>query len=404
MFWIHGGANIGGSGSGDLYNGGTLTAHGVLLVTINYRLGILGYLAHPALTSESLHSASGNYGLMDQILALHWVHDNIARFGGDPNNITVFGQSDGAKDMGILMTSTLARGLFQKAIAESGTPFYPSLTTLDQAEQAGQQFAASFPELKGQNPIDFLRQVPGPDVVAKAAVLQWGQAPVSPIVDGWIVPRSPEEVFKAGKEAPIPLLLGVNTREFGSDEPADALRKSINDYAGKFAPQALALYGVANADPGVNDPLYGSAGVQWNADVQFHCPVSTEAIWHNSTHQSVFEYEFDHAIPGHEAEGALHSGELDYVFGYFPTTGNIGGTFGPVDTHLADLMENYWTNFAKSGDPNSANLPHWPELDAAQLYLTFTEDGHAVTSAGPLRAPQCDLYREVLAVHMMHPQ
>ncbi len=410
MFWLHGGANIGGSGSGSLYNDGTIPNHGVILVTINYRLGILGYLAHPKLASESPGHASGNYGLMDQILALHWVHDNIARFGGDPNNVTVFGQSDGAKDAGILMTSPLARGLFQKAIAESGSPFYPSLTSLDQAEQAGQQFAASFPVLDGQNPIDFLRGVPGRDVVAKAANLQWGQAPVSPIVDGWVVPRPPEEVFKAGKEASIPLLLGITTREFGSDEPADNLRAAIENYAGGFAPRALELYGLANGGRGVSDPLYGPAGVQWNADIEFHCPVSTEALWQIAAHEPVYEYEFERAIPGKEAQGAMHSGELDYVFGYFPATGNIGGVFGPVDRQLADLMETYFTNFAKSGDPNgkkdnqnSADLPHWPLLGRSQHYLAFTEDGRAVASTAPLRGPQCDLYRETLAEKMKHP-
>jgi para-nitrobenzyl esterase len=400
MFWMHGGANVGGSGSGSLYNEGTLLNHGVLIVTINYRLGIFGFFAHPELTSESPHSASGNYGLMDQILALHWVHDNIARFGGDPNNVTVFGQSAGSMDTGILMASPLARGLFQKAIGESGAPFYPVLVPLDQAEPAGQQFAASFSIPAGQDPIEFLRQVSAQDLIAKAAKSMWGNPPVGPIVDGWVVPRSPEETFKSGKEAPIPLLLGTTTREFGASEPPDALRPAIEGYAGKLAPEALALYGLAGDGQGTDDPLYGSAGVQWNADIEFHCPISTEALWHTAAHRPTFEYELDHAIPGQEAQGALHSAELPYVFGSFPTSGNIAGNFGPVDTHLADLMESYWTNFAKTGDPNGANLPHWPELDAAQLYLIFTEDGQGVASTGPLRAPQCDLYRQILAVRM----
>jgi len=430
MFWIHGGANQGGSGSGSLYNDGTLLNHGVVLVTFNYRLGILGFFAHPELTSESPHYASGNYGLMDQILALRWVHENIARFGGDPNNITVFGQSAGSIDTGILMTSPLGRGLFQKAIGESGAPFFPTLMSFDQAQQAGQQFAASFPALTTESPIDLLRSVPADDLIAKAAHFEWGIPPVGPIVDGWVVPRSPDEVFKAGKEAPIPLLVGVTTREFGAGDSSDALRKSIQDYAGKFAPQALALYGVADGGQGKNDPLYGSAGVQWSADTQFHCPVSTEALWHAAAHHSTFLYEFDHAIPGQEAQGALHSAELPYVFGSFPTSGNISGKFGPVDVHLADLMEDYWTNFAKTGDPNdgssslgskktgdpnssgdansadpsSTALAHWPELDAAQLYFVFTEDGQGVASTSPFRAPQCDLYREILAVNMKHGQ
>jgi para-nitrobenzyl esterase len=404
MVWIHGGANLGGSGSGDLYTAGTLTAHGVLIVTINYRLGVFGFFAHPELTSESPHAASGNYGLMDQILALHWVHDNIARFGGDPSNVTVFGQSAGSMDIGILMTSPLARGLFQKAIGESGAPFYPVLVPFEQAEQTGQQFAASLPALAGQNPIEFLRQVSAQDLIAKAAKSMWGNPPVGPIVDGWVVPRSPEETFKSGKEAPIPLLLGTTTREFGASESPDALRQDIQGYAGKLAPQALALYGVAGDGQGTDDPLYGSAGVQWNADIEFHCPISTEAMWHAAAHHPTFEYELDHAIPGQEAQGALHSAELPYVFGSFPTSGNIGGNFGPVDKHLAELMEDYWTNFAKTGDPNGAGLPHWPELDAAQLYLTFTLDGQAAASTGPLRAPQCDLYRQILPVRMKHPQ
>jgi para-nitrobenzyl esterase len=413
MFWIHGGANQGGSGSGSLYNDGTLLNHGVLIVTINYRLGILGFFAHPQLTGESSHYASGNYGLMDQILALRWVHDNIARFGGDPNNITVFGQSAGSIDTGILMVSPLARGLFQKAIGESGAPFYPVLMPFDQAQQADQEFAASFPELTSENPIDFLRSVSADDLIAKAAHFEWGIPPVGPIVDGWVVPRSPEEVFKAGKEAPIPLMLGTTTREFGAGEPPDALRKSIQDYAGKFAPQALALYGVADGGPGTDDPLYGSAGIQWNADTEFHCPISSEAHWHTAAQHPTFLYEFDHAIPGQETQGAIHSADLPYVFGSFPASGNISGKFGPIDFNLADLMESYWTNFAKTSDPNSSGdpssadpnstaLPHWPEFDAAQLYFKFTEDGKGVASTVPFRAPQCDLYREILAVSMKH--
>jgi para-nitrobenzyl esterase len=404
MFWMHGGANQGGSGSGSLYNDGTLLNHGVLIVTINYRLDIFGFFAHPALTRESTQHASGNYGLMDQILALQWVHDNIARFGGDPGNVTVFGQSAGSIDTGLLMVSPLARGLFQKAIAESGAPFYPVLAPFDQAEQAGEQFAASFDIPAGQDPIEFLRQVSPQDLIANASKAVWGNPPVGPIVDGWVIPRSPEETFKSGEEAPIPLLLGTTTREFGASESPDALRQAIEDYAGNLAPQALTLYGLAGDGQGTADPLYGPAGVQWNADVEFHCPISTEAIWHTAAHHPTFEYELDHAIPGQEAKGALHSADLPYVFGSFPKSGNIAGNFGPVDIHLADLMENYWTNFAKDGDPNGAGLPHWPEFDASQLYLIFTEDGQSVASTGPLRTPQCDLYREVLAARMKQPQ
>jgi len=400
MFWIHGGANEGGSGSGSLYNDGTLIEHGVVLVTINYRLGIFGFFAHTELTRESPHHASGDYGLMDQILALQWVHDNIGRFGGDPGNVTVFGQSAGSMDTGILMTSPLARGLFQKAIAESGAPLFPPPTPLDQAEQAGQQFAAAFAIPGGKDPIDFLRQVPAQDLVTRASKSEWGHAPVAPDIDGFVLPGSPAEVFKSGKEAPIPLLLGTTSREFGSSQSPDDLRKTIENSTGQYAPQALALYGLADGGQGLSDPLYGSAASQWQADNQFHCPITTEALWHMAAHHPTYEYELDHAIPGQEAQGAVHSSDLPYVFGYFPKSGNISGNFGEIDRNLAELIESYWTNFAKTGDPNSPDLPHWPELDSAQRYLIFTEDGHAVVSAEPLRRPQCDLYRKVLAVRI----
>jgi para-nitrobenzyl esterase len=399
MMWIHGGANLGGSGSGGFYTGGTLLDHGVLIVTFNYRLDVLGYFAHPKLAHESPHRASGNYGLMDQILALRWVHDNIARFGGDPDNITVFGQSAGSMNIGMLIASPLARGLFHKAIGESGSPLYPSPMPRDRAEQASQDFAAQFSIPAGADPIKFLRKVPAKDLIAKATKTQWGDAPRGPVVDGYVLPIAPAEVFKSGQEAPIPLLLGVNAREFGSAPPGD-LSKTIQDVAGEFAPQALALYGLADGGQGKDDPLYGSAGIQWNADNQFHCPVTTEALWHAAAHHPTYLYEFDHAIPGQESQGALHSAELPYVFGFFPKSGNIAGNFGPVDTRLADLIEGYWTNFAKTGDPNAGALPTWPPLDDSQRYLIITQDGDAVLSTGPLRGPQCDLFRKVLAPRM----
>jgi len=397
MFWLHGGANKGGSGSGDLYNAGKLPDHGVVLVTINYRLGILGFFAHPALAEESPHGASGNYALMDQILALHWVQDNIAKFGGDPNNVTVFGQSAGSMDAGMLMTSPRARGLFQKAILESGVPLAPPPTPLGAAEKSGEDFAALFAAPAGQSRIASLRQVPALDLIAKSANSEWGRAPVGPDIDGYVLSESPAEVFKAGREAPIAVILGTTTREFTSSEPADQLRETIQRVTGKYAGQALALYGLAGTGEGKSDLFYGTAADQWNADTGFRCPVTTVSQWHTAAHHPVYEYEFDHAIPGHEAQGATHSGELPYVFGFFPTSGNISGNFSEVDKRLAETIGTYWTNFAKTGNPNSAGLANWPEFDSNERYLIFAEDGNAVLSRGPLRGAQCDLYRETIA-------
>ena len=399
MFWIHGGANEGGTAMAALYNDGTLVRHGVVLVSVNYRLGVFGFLAHPALTAESAHHASGNYGLADQVLALHWVIDNIAKFGGAPANITVFGQSAGAQDTGILMASS-AKDLFQKAIEESGAPLSPRLPRLAEAEAIGAEFAASMKAPPGDGAIAFLRQIPGSELLSRIAALPPAERPhTGPDVDGWIVPRSPTAIFALGQEAAIPLLFGTTTREFGSDAAADRLRARMQEEAGKLADEGLAVYGLTGAAQGTIDPKYGTAADQMAADAAFRCPATTQGAWHSAAHHSTYEYEFTHAIPGQEAQGAVHSSDLPYVFGFFPMEGNISGAFGEIDTKLADLMETYWTDFARTGNPNDGKLPNWPEFDGTQAYLVFGQDGR-VTTAAALRKPQCDFYRDVVADRM----
>ena len=402
MLWFHGGGNEGGTASSPLYKDGTLVGHGILLVTVNYRLGIFGFFAHPGLTQESAHHASGNYGLMDQMLALRWVRDNIARFGGDPNNITVFGQSAGAVDTGLLMTSP-AKDMFQKAIEESGASISLPLPPLAFAEKAGEKFALSVNAQAGNEPLRNLRQLSAEQLLTAIT----GVSPhprFGPILDGWVISRSPAEVFAAGQESAIPLLFGTTAREFGASvigipASADGLRKAIADADGSFAPQALAAYGLAGDGMGATDVLYGPVADQWAADSIFRCPAVAQGNLHNAVHHPVYEYELDHAIPGQEAQGAVHSADLPYVFGYFPKTGNIAGSFGDVDLKLADLMESYWTNFAKTGNPNGAGLPDWPQFGSTQAFIQFAQDGH-VANASRLRAAQCDVYRDVMAERM----
>jgi len=395
MFWIHGGANIGGSGGGSLYNDGTLADHGVVTVTINYRLGVFGFFAHPALTQESPHHGSGNYALMDQILALHWVIDNIARFGGDPRNITVFGQSAGAIDTGLLMTSPLAIGLFQKAIPESGAPGTIQVTPLAEAEKNGVGAIASLNLPAGEEGIAAARTIPARELMEKLG----SRANVGPDEDGWVIREQPEEVFADVQEARIPMLIGTTSREFGDAMPTDQLLKAIDREAGPLAGKMKAAYGLTpDAQGKVNqptDPLYGTAAEQWTADMMFHCPIASEALWHSAAGNATYEYELDHAIPGQEAQGAVHSSDLPYVWGYFPKAGNISGAFGPVDTKLAELMESYWSNFARTGNPNGDSLPLWPDLRTAHTYMQFTEDGTGVMSTAPLRAAQCKVFREL---------
>jgi para-nitrobenzyl esterase len=401
MFWIHGGANAGGTASSALYKDGTLPQHGIILVTANYRLGVFGFMAHPELTRESSHHAAGNYGLMDQIAALRWVRDNIASFGGDPNNITVFGQSAGAQDTSLLMTSPLAKGLFHRAIAQSGSGINPPLPSLPEAERRGERLAAALKAPAGDGAIKYLRQLTTEDLFKGVPAQNPTEPPViGPDIDGWVIPRSPADVFAVGHEAPIPLIIGVTSREFSMSGGIDATRNMIKSVTESLAPRALSLYGLADGGVGKNDPLYGPPENQWFADFVFRCPVTTQAAWHTSAGHATYQYQFEHAIPGQEADGAVHSADLPYVFGYYPKSGNISGNFGEIDYKLADLIQSYWVNFAKTGNPNDGTLANWPGFDQSQTFIEFAQDGRVVANSKGLRRPQCDLFREVLKRRM----
>ncbi len=396
MFWIHGGSNTGGTASGRLYKDGTLINHGVLLVTVNYRLGVFGFLAHPELSKETPRHASGNYGLMDQIAALHWVRANISRFGGDPSNITVFGQSAGAEDTSLLMASPLTRGFFQRAITQSGSAMIGPMPTLTEAQNQGVNLAGSLHAPVNGSAIAFMRGLTTQqliDGIPKSEVE--GLEGFVPNIDGYVIPRKPLEVFEEGQQAGVPLLIGTTTKEFTFDGTPDDARKMIRETTGASADRALALYGLDAAGDGKKDPLYGSASDQWFADLLFRCPATTQAMWQTATKHSVYQYELQHAIPGQEKQGAIHSTDLPFVFGFYPATGNLGGTYGPLDNDITALIETYWTNFAKKGNPNGFGVPSWPEFGDTQAYIEITQAGKVVQKT-ELRKKQCELFRDVL--------
>jgi para-nitrobenzyl esterase len=289
----------------------------------------------------------------------------------------------------MLMTSPLAKDLFQKALAESGAAFTAPLLPLSQAEQAGSKWAKAIGAPDGDGQIKHLRTLSAPDLLATLAKLDQRARPrVGPDIDGYVLPQQPAIVFATSQEAHIPFVYGTTTREFGSNQSADQLRTTITFAAGSFVGRALAAYGLANGGQGTTDPKYGTAADQWSADMIFRCPSVTQAAWHVAAHNATWEYEFNHAIPGQEAQGAVHSADLPYVFGYFPKTGNIAGNFTDVDKKLADLIQIYWTNFAKTGNPNSSGVPSWPEQDDAGTYIQFQQDGKVETSPAfvPLNA------------------
>jgi para-nitrobenzyl esterase len=396
MVWLHGGANAGGAASSSLYKDGTLVQHGIVLVTVNYRLGVFGFLAHPELTRESPHHASGNYALMDQIAALRWVRDNIARFGGDPARVTLFGQSAGAHDASILMTSPPAKGLFHRVIAQSASAVQGPFPALKDAETYGASLSQLLKGPSGAGALRFLRQVPARDLLDRLPLQDVTAPPqIGPIVDGWVVPRGPMTVFNAGEQAPVALMIGTTAREFGMEAPVEAVRGMIQGVMGNdLSARTLELYGLNGTGSGQSDPVYGRVGDQWFADLVFRCPATLQATWHAAAHHPTYQYEFRRVIPGHESEGSAHSFDLPYVFGFYPKEGNLAGQYTGVDDRIADAVQRYWVNFAKTGDPNGGSLPVWPAFAPSQAFIRFMEDGRVLPATGGLRPAQCELIHE----------
>ena len=387
MFWIHGGGNQGGSamGQGGIeppFDGAKLAERGVVVVTFNYRLGMLGFLAHPELTAESKHHASGNYGLLDQVAALGWLKGNIAKFGGDPSRVTIFGQSAGAHDIGLLLTSPLAKGLFIRAVAQSGTVMIGGRLTppLADLEKAGQELAKRM-GASSTGQLAYMRKLSAAEVL-KAAPPYTGGGSLrpEPNIDGYAIPRLPAAVFKAGQEAAIPLIIGNNARERSVQGGPDAVQKAIREYYGDLTSKAMQVYNGA-----AGYPPHGETGAQFQTDTAFRCGAVVVAGWHGGRNP-VWEYEFSQA---YEPRGATHSWELQYVFGILSP-----GASQPIDRKISGQVQEYWTNFVKTGDPNGGTLPNWPKVDKQRSYLEFTADG-PIAKTG-LRRAACELFLEKL--------
>ena len=391
IVWLHGGSNRVGSGAQSSYNGDSLTARDIVLVTINYRLGVLGFFSHPELTANSPHHSSGNYGLLDQIAALRWVHNNIAQFGGDPQNVTLFGESAGAIDAAMLMTSPLADGLFRRVISESGPAFNPA-QTLSQAEALGKAVGELAPGDPNRTPLERLRALPAAEVekllIEAKAHLAADTSTFT--MDGWVLPQSPQRAFLSGSIQKADLLIGLNGRELSAFRLAAASKSSGNDKGGassgslkQFSDAARPFYGIwtkpAIALYVANILVHRTAGLDQAAnDIVGACPVGAMVALTNAAGHHVFVYRFDRSIPGKgEGElGAFHSLEIPYVFGalHDPTWQWL--PFTPDDAALSNLIQTYWTNFAKSGNPNAQGLPNWPAWsDGKKEFLEIKKDG-----------------------------
>jgi len=343
MVWIYGGGFQFGAGSLPMYDGSVLARKGVLLVTFNYRVGALGFMVHPALTAESPHHASGNYGLLDQIAALNWVKANIAAFGGDPDQVTIFGESAGSDSVNYLQASPLARGLFRGAIGESTSVMDPAAgplgrRTLAQAEQEGVAFAAI---LKAPTLAE-LRRLPARDLMTPGAAF-W---PLEK--DGYVLPDRVYEVFAEGRQNKARLLVGSNANEVAT-LPIVWVKPETAEEKAAYA----RLY------PRPDDEQLTNDTVAWQMR-------EWAALHVKAPDQRAFVYSFDHAPPGEDGRpdpmGAFHASEIAYVFG---TLGSSKRPWSDADRRLADQMSSYWTNFAKTGDPNGPGLPDWPSYRPA---------------------------------------
>jgi para-nitrobenzyl esterase len=374
FFWIHGGALVGGASREENYDGAHLAGRGLVVVSINYRLGVLGWLAHPELSKESPVGVSGNYGLLDQIEALHWVQRNIRSFGGDPANVTIAGESAGALSVMYLMAAPPARGLFARAIAESA--YMISTPELKKAS-----FGSPSAEESGVKLADALH---APDIAAMRATDAEKLALAAPAagyapwgtIDGHVLIRQLVDVFDRGEQAPVPMLAGFNSGEIRSlralapQAPANAaayeatIRAQYVDLADKF----LRLYPSDNMPESLlattRDALYG-----WTAQRL----VRKQA----ALGQPAFLYIFDHGYPAADAAGlhGFHASELPYVFGTFDGTPPLWPKIpaAPQERMLSNAMIGYWTSFARTGKPQAHDASDWPAFSPSGAYMAFKE-------------------------------
>jgi para-nitrobenzyl esterase len=380
MVFLYGGGFIGGSAAYPLYDGAKLAANGAVVVGLNYRIGIFGFFAHPALSAESRHKASGNYGLLDQIAALEWVKDNIAAFGGDPERVTVFGESAGAVSIAVLMTSPLAKGLFSQAILHS--PALPQLATLAAAEKSGAALGADLAALRRMSATellahndDFFPQHPGGSLMSPSFP--------APTVDGYVLPAQPRARFAAGTVSAVPAIVGIAADEgrmFSPKQTLASYQAWVRDKFGRSSEQLLAL------NPAETDAAANTAAAAILGDAVFGESARLIARALSQHQPKTFFYLFSRAIAG-RAQPATHSEVLPFIFGSLDKPSFIPhDPPDATDLQLSATMRGAWTRFAASGDPNGSGLPHWPNYDrAGDPYLEFGTQiraGHAYRRAG----------------------
>ncbi|MCF8335554.1 MAG: carboxylesterase family protein [Bacteroidales bacterium] len=378
MVWIYGGGFAMGSTAMPTYSGEKLAGMGVVVVSVAYRVGSLGFMAHPELTAESEHNTSGNYGLLDQIAGLKWVRDNIEAFGGDPDNVTIFGESAGGISVSMLAASPLTGGLFDRAISQSGGSFEPvslrertdCIQLLEGAEKKGVEFA----ERMGANSLAELREVP-PEKLIKDSLARMGG--FWPKVDGYVLVGDQYKLYKKGKYNDVPVLIGTNSDEgsmFVQPKEPEQYKEDIRSRFGPFADQVLELYPADNK----KEAYYSAADIF--RETAFAWPTWTWARLQTKTGKSdVFPYYSNQQQPApsfspYKPRGAGHGAEISYVFRHLDQ--NNGSEYTEADRELSEMMATYWTNFAKYGDPNGKELPQWPVFKEGEPTVMYLNSDH----------------------------
>lgn len=389
MVWIYGGGLVNGSGSTPLYAGDRLAQRGVVVVTFNYRLGAFGFLAHPELNKESKHGGSGNYGFLDQIAALQWVQRNIANFGGDPNQVTVFGQSSGAMSVSMLIASPMAKGLFRRAIAQSGGVFEPvaldPMFTPEGAAQAGERFATR----AGAKTLADLRRLSMDQLLNVRFYPQFN-------IDGYALPKAPYDAYASAAHNNVDVLLGTNADEgtyFLTNTKVTVA--NFNDVLGQAFPGWLVSF--VGASPGQTDAEAHASAAAFNGDMRFRWNMWAWAkLAAANGRNRAFFYRFSRTPPLRQGElyfglGATHGIEMPYVFDHL---GQQKVAWEDKDRELAALIPSYWTNFAKTGDPNHEGLPRWPDVRAIPGQVMNIGD-----TTAPIRIPDEDRLERIDTVY-----
>ena len=379
--WIHGGSNR--AGTGHDVGESPIYKHGIVLVSIEYRLGVFGFLASAELTAESPHHSSGNYALLDQIAALKWVKENITAFGGDPNNVTVGGQSAGAIDVGQLMRSPLAAGLFNKAIQESGALAPPR--SAEENEKVGHDLLMKLKIPADKYALATLRKLPTALLLTESETLtppsgDHNHVWMETSADGWVIPKGRNDLYKDDNAFHVPHILGTITQEFIFDGDADAARALVPKIYGTSSGAALKLYGFIEPQS-TDDEIFGSVGTQVLTDWMFRCPSYQQAKWEITAHQKVWRYEFGIPRPGHTR--IEHNAELDYA--YYPVPAAATSQTWPP-------LQQYWANFIKSGDPNGNSLTHWSDMGTSANTIVFLPTG--INIGKDIHGNQCRLLAE----------